>query len=103
MFRKFILRPSVWHEKPLEFEWDAEMGTFRGADAESVRARCKVAQVAGGLVSHPYPTYYPISDPFHRIEDLAVVLGQWWRLDDALRQAYPMFPPSGESDIPMLY
>jgi hypothetical protein len=98
MFRKFTLQPAVWHVKPLEFEWDAAAGEFRGHGAARVRELCEHAQAQGGLVSHPHPTFYPIRDPFHRIEGLAVVMGRWWLLDDVLGKAHPAFPASEDED-----
>jgi hypothetical protein len=105
MFRKFILQPAVWHVKPLEFEWDATAGEFRGDGAARVRELCDYAQAAGGVVSHPEPTFYPIRDPLHRIEDLAVVLGQWWHLDEALAKAHPVFPDDDDEapEIQVVY
>ncbi|MBZ0104657.1 MAG: hypothetical protein K8H84_03410 [Sulfuricella denitrificans] len=89
MFRKYILKPAVWHRNPLEFEWDPESGEVRGADAGQVIAMAASAVKEGSVTGHPYPTSYDITDPLHNISEMAVLLGQDWMLSEDLASAYP--------------
>ena len=87
MFRKYSLKPAVWHRKPLVFEWDADTGEVRGPGAETVLGIVASAVKEGGVVGHPYPTSYDITDPLHNATEMAVLLGQDWMLSGDL--SYP--------------
>ncbi len=89
MFQKFKLEPAVWHQQPLEFEWNVESGELRGRDADKVRALVEAAVKEGSIVGHPYPTSYDIADPLRKLSEMAVLLGQEWHLPDELSSAYP--------------
>lgn len=89
MFRKFVLQPAVWHQQPLEFEWDAESGEVRGRDADKVRNMAVSAQKEGCMIGHPYPTTYDITDPLRKASEMAALLGQEWTLPDELIREYP--------------
>lgn len=89
MFRKYILKPAVWHRKQLEFEWDPESGEVRGPGADLVTSMAASAVKEGSVTGHPYPTSYDITDPLHNISEMAVLLGQDWMLSEYLASAYP--------------
>lgn len=89
MFRNYKLLPSVWHETELDFEWNPETGEVRGRDAGRVTVLARQAADEGSVVGHPYPTSYEIKDPLHRPNEMAVVLGQFWKLPVDLALAYP--------------
>lgn len=94
MFRKFKLNLISPHcGLTLEFEWDAEAGVFSGPDAPEVERMIARALGEGMVLGHPYPTPYEITDPAHKAADLAVVLGQFWKLPRELARAYPKPPP----------
>jgi hypothetical protein len=95
MRRKYALQP---HGKgpDLVFEWDSETGQVWGQDAEEVRQAALSAQRAGYAMGHPQPTPYAISDPLRRPGELAVVLGNLWKLPADLADAYPK-PPADET------
>ncbi len=100
MFRKYTLQPAAWHQKPLEFEWDAESGEVRGRDADKVLGLVVSAVKEGCVVGHPQPTNHEISDPLHNTGEMAVLLGNDWILADDLASAYPK--ANEEDDIPVL-
>lgn len=89
MFRSYRLQPQTVHDQPLEFEWNPDSGELRGKSAEIVAGLCRQAVRAGWVTGHPYPTEYAISDPLRKPEEMAVVLGQSWRLEGGLEVAYP--------------
>ncbi len=89
MFREFRLKPIVPPDGELQFEWDPEAGAFRGRDAARVQALVDEASRIGSITGHPQPTVYEITDPANNASELAVVLGQFWILDDLLAEAYP--------------
>lgn len=89
MFHKHLLEPITPHDHPLEFEWNPLTGELRGKDAVLVTSLCRQAEKQGWVTGHPYPTDYPVSDPLHRPTEMAIVLGQYWRLDAVLGAAYP--------------
>lgn len=62
---------------------------------------CEAAIEDGYVVGHPCPTSFDITNPFIMIQELAVVLGQYCRLDGTLIDAYPKVETDeGSSDIP---
>ena len=89
MFSQYKLEPAVWHQHPLEFEWDVERGELRGRDADKVLRLIDSALKDGYVVGHPYPTSYDITDPLRKVSEMAVLLGQEWHLPDELSSAYP--------------
>ncbi|BAO29666.1 hypothetical protein [Sulfuritalea hydrogenivorans] len=100
----FQLVPSSSADTPLNFDIDFETGKVGGRDGPRVVTLCEAAMVNGYVVGHPYPTSYDITNPFINIQELAVVLGQYWRLDGKLIDAYPKFESDeGSSDISVLY
>lgn len=99
MFRKYTLQPAVWHQKPLEFEWDANSGEVKGDGAEKLLALVAAAIKGGYVVGHPYPTSFDINDPLHSEKEMAVLLGNEWILSEDLAAAYPQVD---EEEIPVL-
>ncbi len=100
----FQLEPLSSSDIPLEFDVDFETGDVGGRDAVRVVSLCEAAMEDGYVVGHPYPTSYDITNPFINIQELAVVLGQHWKLDGKLIDAYPKVESDeGSSDIPVLY
>lgn len=92
MYRRYRLEPLTGAHRPIEFEWDAGAGELRGPDADQVRQLAQDAKRAGEVIGHPYPTAHRVSDPLRRPEEMAVVLGNAWRLDGELATAYPIVP-----------
>lgn len=99
MFRRFQLQPVTVHDQPLDFEWDGDTGEIRGPSATPVCDMLNDAVKQGYIVSHPYPTSYDITDPYHCAAELAVILGQYWRLDDWLgEQMQPLLQNDDDDD-----
>ena len=100
----FRLLPSTPSDQPIDFEIDFETGEVGGEDAARVTSLCKLAMADGYVVGHPYPTSYDITNPFLKIDEFAVVLGQYWRLDGKLIDAYPkVVSDEGSTEIPVVY
>lgn len=99
MYHSYKLDPNVWHAKPIEFEWDAAAGALRGKDAAQLVEMIDQALAAGEIVGHPYPTSFKIEDPYHRSAEMAVILGQYWKLPADLAAAYP----KAEDDDDLIY
>lgn len=95
MFGSYTLQPATAHDAPLEFEWNPETGELRGKSEDIVAGMCRQAVRAGWITSHPYPTEYAIADPLHKPEEMAVVLGQYWRLEGLLQERHPSHNPPG--------
>ena len=93
---RFRLLPLTETEAPLDFEWDPQSGALSGPDAVRVLGLCRDAAAAGGVVSHPWPTWYPIHSPLTDPAQMAVVLGVDWRLEGELLAAWPL--PDSPSD-----
>lgn len=90
MYRSYRLKATSKHYgTDLEFEWDAEAGTFRGRDALKIEGMIADALKEGSVCSHPHPTVYEMTDPARKPAELAVLLGQFWQLPDDLARAYP--------------
>lgn len=99
MFRKYTLQPAVWHQQPLEFEWDAESGEVKGPGADKLLGLVAAAVKDGHVVGHPYPTSFDINDPLHSEKEMAALLGNEWILSEDLAAAYPQVD---EEEIPVL-
>jgi hypothetical protein len=100
----FLLVPLGSADIPIDFFIDFETGDVGGRDAARVVSLCEASMEDGYVVGHPYPTSYDITNPFINIQELALVLGQYWRLDGKLIDAYPKFESDeGSSDISVLY
>lgn len=100
----FQLVPLSSADIPLDFDIDFETGDVSGRDAARVVGLCEAAIADRYVVGHPYPTSYDIRNPFNKIQELAVVLGQYWRLDGKLIDAYPKVEfDEGSSGIPVVY
>lgn len=100
----FLLVPLGSADIPIDFIIDFETGDVGGRDAARVVSLCEAAMEEGYVVGHPYPTSHDITNPFINIQELAVVLGQYWRLDGKLIDAYPKVESDeGSSDIPVVY
>ena len=100
----FQLVPLSSADIPLDFDIDFETGDVGGRDAASVVGLCEAAMKDGFVVGHPYPTSFDITNPFINIQELAVVLGQYLRLDGKLIDAYPKVESDeGSSEIPVVY
>lgn len=89
MFRNYVLAPAVWHAQPIEFDWDIDRGELRGRDAQHLNELIAKIVAHGEFVSHPYPTSYKITNPLRRLDEMAVILGWYWKLSDDLAAAYP--------------
>lgn len=100
----FQLAPVSSSDIPLDFDINFETGDVGGRDAARVVGLCEAAMKDGCVVGHPYPTSYDITNPFINIQELAVVLGQYWRLDGKLIDAYPKAgSDDGISEILVVY
>ena len=83
------LQPTVWHKGPLSFNWDSDAGTVSGTDAETVQTMAKQAVAAGSVAIHPHPARYPIADPLTKPDEMAALLGNFWKLPEELAVHYP--------------
>jgi len=98
MSRSYTLQPATAHDQPLEFEWNQETGELRGKSTDVVAGMCRQAIREGWITGHPYPTDYEITDPLRHPAEMAVVLGQYWRLEEVLQAAYPQVAEEEASD-----
>lgn len=89
MFRSYTLQPATAHDAPLVFEWNPETGELRGPGADLVADLCRRAVQDGYVQGYPYPTSFDVANPLRNAAEMAVVLGQYWRLDGELLAAYP--------------
>jgi len=96
MLRRYRLEPLNGLGEALEFAWDPETGELTGRDAIVVRRHAEQAAKRGLALGHPYPTAYDIVDPLRRPGELAVLLGNVFKLPADLRAAYP----GGEDKAP---
>jgi len=83
--------------------WDSVSGAVAGELAAEMEARLAAAERDGYVVSHPYPTQYPVADPRHDEGDFAVVLSQGFKVPASLVDKLPPAPPEEPSDIIPLY
>lgn len=81
MVRRYSFQLITTHNQPLHFSWDSDNGELSGEDAEQVRVLCLTTAMDSYAVSHPHPATYDIHDPLHRPSEMAVALGQYWRLE----------------------
>lgn len=88
MLRKYSLEPLSGVGANLEFEWDQETAELRGRDADVVLRYVEQATRAGVALGHPYPTPYEIVEPLRRPGELAVLLGNAFKLPPELQTAY---------------
>lgn len=78
--------------KPLRLVWDSERGTVSGSDAQRVLERIQEPAGTPFIVSlRTAPESQSISDPLHKPEEMAVLLGAMWMLPPELEALYPMF------------
>lgn len=89
MRRSYSLAPLNGVGPALVFEWDPVTGDVTGRDAGEVLGMADDAKRAGFWMGHPHPTAYPVFDPLRRPAELAVVLGNVYRLSEDLAAAYP--------------
>lgn len=80
--------------EPTRLDWDPEIGRLGGPAARQVRQLVDTALRQGSVTGHPMPTDYDVTDPLHSRRDMALVLGQLWRVPPALADDYPA--PPGE-------
>ena len=95
--RSYELEPLYGFGPTLVFEWDQETGELRGRDEARVRALVERALRDHVAMGKPYPTPFEMTDPLRKPSELAVLLGNAWRLPLDLRRAYPK-PPT-EDDL----
>lgn len=86
----FELRYETGDGKPLAVTWDSETGTVTGPGAVDVRASLDSALRVGRACLYPPPASYDISDPYHRPDEFAAVIGSVWRVPPELREFYPV-------------
>jgi hypothetical protein len=88
---------------PLTFSIDFDSGALEGRDAARVRQMIELAIAAGYVTTHPWPTAFPLGDPYRDITALALVLGVEWVLTEELSRAHPVaIEDDGEDDYPGL-
>lgn len=93
----YELEPVVWHETPLVFDWDAETGDLSGLDARRVLERAQPGEWVG---CHPRPFAHRLGpEPLRSREDMAAILGEWWRLPADLAPFYPRPDPMEEDGV----
>ena len=82
----------------IEFDWDPDTGEVSGRDAGRVLDVVDMAKRWGEVLSHPWPTVYPITDPARNPTEMAVVLCRYWVLDKFLADAFPA-PPKLDAEV----
>lgn len=82
-------------------DWDPVNGELSGAMAEQVASDVRSIVAAGGMQTHPYPTFFPIRDPLHNLTEMAVVLGtDYWRCPPELLPYWPKLPEDHSPELP---
>jgi hypothetical protein len=83
---KFILDPA----NPLAgyIEWNPETGEITGPMAPRVIDAIEEVIEDGGLVSDPYPAFYPVRRPYRSPAELAVILYKFFTVPDQLKAAH---------------
>lgn len=83
---KYKLQPLVWHEEPLEFDWDVASGEVSGPGAK------RILEVAAWreVPAHPHPWLWTLSAaPTRSLVDMAVIVGWRHKLPEDLVEHYP--------------
>ncbi len=89
--KRFELRPLLWFEAPLVFDWDATTGEVSGPDAARILAMAKWPSVN----ARPVPWVWNLGpDPTRSLTDMAAILGWSHELPDELAAHYPQ--PEGD-------
>lgn len=84
--------------------WDEETGELTGPLADTVISMAQAAHAEGSVVTHPYPTEYPIeADPLRDRTALALVLSLRWLVPEPLQDAWPATDEDEESDVEALH
>ncbi|WP_022946970.1 hypothetical protein [Methylohalobius crimeensis] len=83
------LQPYTGEREPLSVTWDSEAGTVTSPGAAEVKSLLDSAAEVGYTSIHPIPSTYAISDPYHRPDEFAAVIGSSWRVPEALKAFYP--------------
>lgn len=92
MKKHYECQPSVWHEKPLIFDWDDETGDVTGPGAELILKISTFDAVLAG----PYPMEWKLSNnPLSNKTDMAAIIGLYWRVPDDLLPFYPKLVDPG--------
>ncbi len=86
--------PLIGSGEGLHIIWDSDKGTVTGPNAPHVMSYLAYALEEGGVISHPYPTGYNISDPLHNMVEMAALLSSMRLLiplefADAMRSVAP--------------
>jgi hypothetical protein len=82
--------------------WEPETGRLGGDLAAVVARLIDLAVADGGVTGDPWPTPYAVTDPRRSRRDMALVLGQYWRVPEALAGDYPQPPEADDTDLPLL-
>lgn len=90
MYLDLELHPIGAGNRTLVFQWEPESGDVRGRDADRVLAIAAQAVLDELVTGLPYPTPHAIRDPLHSLAEMAVILGNDWRLPPVLAEAYPV-------------
>jgi len=100
---ELTLTPQGAEEPEGTIHWDPESGEISGDLAGEVERLIDAAIAEGAVIGHPYPTSYRIFGPRRRRRELALVLGQRWRIPEPLADAYPAPQKAPDSDLPFLF
>lgn len=91
--KRYELKPLVWHEEPLVFDWDSTTGEVSGPGAQ------RILEIAawGEVPAHPHPWLWTLSAaPTRSLVDMAVIVGWRHELPEDLAEHYP----SPEAEAP---
>jgi len=89
----YELVPSVWHAKPLIFDWDQDLGVVVGQDAERIKELA-----ADGSISYPTMTVTFSSNPLKNRSDMAAILAYQHHLPSDLEPFSPIPAADGFPD-----
>ncbi len=93
--KHYELPPTVWHEKPLVFDWDVTTGAVFGPAA----ARILDMATWGTVSAHPSPWSWNLGpEPTKSLTDMAAILGWAHRLPEDLQAHYPR-PADDDEDV----
>jgi len=96
MMKHYEIQSTVWHKKPIVFDWDESTGEVKGQDAEKI----KDMATWGSVYAHPCPWSWTLSaDPLKSKTDMAVIIGWEHRLPPDLIDFYPKPEDDGFPDV----
>jgi len=93
MKKTFILTPNVPHESPIHFQRDFATSELTGIMQKTLTL-VEESKALGYVSIHPIPSGYDFTAPLTNPDQMAAVLGQYWKLSEYLLTVYPKVKPA---------